>query len=66
MICFQEESDTKISLVTYDITTGRLCKKFEANSNYVCVEISEEYHCVIAALENCKILIYDLSGETEK
>ena len=53
-------------LSSYDLTTGRSYKKFETNSNYIGVEISEEYNAIVASLENNKILIYDISSENEK
>jgi hypothetical protein len=46
--------------------TGQLFKKLKAKSNYVAVEISEEFNVLIACLDNAQIIVYDLTNGSEK
>lgn len=47
-------------IVVYDLQSGTLFKKWKPSYNTVALAISQKNMCVIAGLENAKILMWDL------
>lgn len=47
-------------IVVYDLQSGTLFKKWKPTCNTVALSISQKNMCVIAGLEDAKILMWDL------
>lgn len=47
-------------IVVYDLQSGTLFKKWKPSCNTVALSISQKNMCVIAGLEDAKILMWDL------
>ncbi|KAG1703665.1 NACHT and WD repeat domain-containing protein 2 [Nymphon striatum] len=62
VVCVSKEVDnsTPSNVVVYDLQSGTLFKKWKPDSNTCSIEISSNGNCVITALEDNTIVIWDL------
>lgn len=60
MVAKELNEPTPNFIVVYDLQSGTLFKKWKPSCNTVSLAISQVNACVIAGLEDAKILIWDL------
>ena len=53
-------------IVVYDLQSGAIFKKWQADSNTTCVAISSEGNCVVSGHEGGGVLVWDLIGGSNK